>query len=203
MKDFYELLADNGIYVPAEPDKPNALKTWLFERRLKRFNKKWIPIKNVYEALEGQYIDKQKHWKLCYEELLTNWNIELPSIEVASFDFRTPSEAELSINAEYKRIRELNPHAAKTEIEQNARAEWVSELIASAPANCKIIVIRSKSYKPHKENMKQFAEYVANGEEAYIYMVLSPVWVAFYPTSKVDTRLWAITKNNSIVQYID
>ena len=91
------------------------------------------------------------------------------------------------------------PELANANINVKAHTKWLRQVVAEAPENCDLIVIRS-NYTPSVDAVRNFNLQVSAHQptviEAYGYC---PVWIAFRPGEKIRTQNWCMVKSNSTV----
>ena len=87
-------------------------------------------------------------------------------------------------------------------LNDKAHTKWLRQVVAEAPENCDLIVIRS-NYTPSVDAIRNFNLQVSAHQptviEAYGYC---PEWKAFRPGEKNRTQNWYMLKSKSTVENI-
>ena len=119
------------------------------------------------------------------------------------FSFTTLDEAVNVFEADIKKILDFSSlYLIYANLNIKAHSKWLRQVVAEAPENCDLIVIRS-NYTPSVDVVRNFNLQVSAHQptviEAYGYC---PVWIAFRPDEKVRTQNWCMVKSNSHVEYL-
>ena len=195
MRTFETQLALNNIGVPVLPQEQND------------FLKKVNVAKTAYSMVNEAMNSREKKWNEYRNTLSTNWEHEFPELAKVEdepyFSFTTLDDAVNVFEAEINKILDfssLYPLYAKLNIQ--AHAKWLRQVVAEAPENCDLIVIRS-TYTPSVDAVRNFNLQVSAHQpsviEAYGYC---PVWIAFRPDEKIRSQNWCMVKSNSHVEYL-
>lgn len=119
------------------------------------------------------------------------------------FSFTNLDEAVNVFETSVKKILDFSTlYLLYANINVKAHTKWLRQVVAEAPENCDLIVIRS-NYTPSVDAVRNFNLQVSAHQptviEAYGYC---PVWIAFRPDEKIRTQNWCMVKSNSTVEYI-
>lgn len=195
---FTELLNANGIEKPTKPT--HLILLFFYERQLHRFHKKWDPVEHSYINLQKRYINRKQSWDFCNEQLLKNWNTEMPPMEEIELSFKTPDEAFRVIRTAYKKLTKYNPFFIMTSLENSAREAWIKEVITSAPKECRLIIFKNNSCRPQTSKIEEFEQAIKNNQSTQIGY--NPIWIAITPEAEISARAWEIDKTSSSVEYV-
>lgn len=195
MRTFETQLALNNIRVPILPQEQNS------------FLKKVNAAKAAYSMVTEAMSTREKRWNEYRKTLATNWECEFPELSKVEaepyFSFTTLDEAVNVFEADIKKILDFSSlYLIYANLNIKAHSKWLRQVVAEAPENCDLIVIRS-NYTPSVDAVRNFNLQVSAHQptviEAYGYC---PVWIAFRPYEKVRTQNWCMVKSNSTVEYI-
>lgn len=195
MRTFETQLALNNIRVPILPQEQNS------------FLKKVNAAKAAYSMVTEAMSTREKRWNEYRKTLATNWECEFPELSKVEaepyFSFTTLDEAVNVFEADIKKILDFSSlYLLYANLNIKAHSKWLRQVVAEAPENCDLIVIRS-NYTPSVDAVRNFNLQVSAHQptviEAYGYC---PVWIAFRPDEKVRTQNWCMVKSNSTVEYI-
>ena len=195
MRTFETQLALNNIRVPILPQEQNSF--------LKKVNAAKAAYSMVTEAMSA----REKQWDEYRKTLTANWECEFPELVKVEgepyFSFTTLDEAVNVFEANIKKILDFSSlYLLYANLNIKAHSKWLRQVVAEAPENCDLIVIRS-NYTPSVDAVRNFNLQVSAHQptviEAYGYC---PVWIAFRPDEKVRTQNWCMVKSNSTVEYI-
>lgn len=195
MRTFETQLALNNIRVPILPQEQNS------------FLKKVNAAKAAYSMVTEAMSTREKRWNEYRKTLATNWECEFPELSKVEaepyFSFTTLDEAVNVFEADIKKILDFSSlYLLYANLNIKAHSKWLRQVVAEAPENCDLIVIRS-NYTPSVDAVRNFNLQVSAHQptviEAYGYC---PVWIAFRPDEKVRTQNWCMVKSNSHVEYL-
>lgn len=195
MRTYETQLALNNISVPVLLQEQN------------RFLKKLNAAKAAYSMVTEAMSAREKQWDEYRETLTTNWECEFPELVKVEgepyFSFTTLDEAVNVFEANIKKILDFSSlYLLYANLNIKAHSKWLRQVVAEAPENCDLIVIRS-NYTPSVDAVRNFNLQVSAHQstviEAYGYC---PVWIAFRPDEKVRTQNWCMVKSNSHVEYL-
>lgn len=195
MRTFETQLALNNIRVPILPQEQNS------------FLKKVNAAKAAYSMVTEAMSTREKRWNEYRKTLATNWECEFPELVKVEaepyFSFTTLDEAVNVFEADIKKILDFSSlYLIYANLNIKAHSKWLRQVVAEAPENCDLIVIRS-NYTPSVDVVRNFNLQVSAHQptviEAYGYC---PVWIAFRPDEKVRTQNWCMVKSNSHVEYL-
>lgn len=195
MRTFETQLALNNISVPVLLQEQN------------RFLKKLNAAKAAYSMVTEAMSAREKQWDEYRKTLTANWECEFPElIKVEGepyFSFTTLDEAVNVFEANIKKILDFSSlYLLYANLNIKAHSKWLRQVVAEAPENCDLIVIRS-NYTPSVDAVRNFNLHVSAHQptviEAYGYC---HVWIAFRPGEKIRTQNWCMVKSNSTVEYI-
>ena len=195
MRTFETQLALNNISVP------------VLSREQNRFLKKLNAAKVAYFMVTQAMSARERQWDEYRKTLTTNWECEFPELAKVEtepyFSFTNLDEAVNVFEAAVKKILDFsNLYLLYANINVKAHTKWLRQVVAEAPENCDLIVIRS-NYTPSFDAVRNFNLHVSAHQpaviEAYGYC---PVWIAFRPGEKIRTQNWCMVKSNSTVEYI-
>lgn len=195
MRTFETQLALNNIRVPILPQEQNS------------FLKKVNAAKAAYSMVTEAMSTREKRWNEYRKTLATNWECEFPELSKVEaepyFSFTTLDEAVNVFEADIKKILDFSSlYLLYANLNIKAHSKWLRQVVAEAPENCDLIVIRS-NYTPSVDAVRNFNLQVSAHQptviEAYGYC---PVWIAFRPYEKVRTQNWCMVKSNSHVEYL-
>lgn len=195
MRTYETQLALNNISVPVLLQEQN------------RFLKKLNAAKAAYSMVTEAMSAREKQWDEYRKTLATNWECEFPELVKVEgepyFSFTTLDEAVNVFEANIKKILDFSSlYLLYANLNIKAHSKWLRQVVAEAPENCDLIVIRS-NYTPSVDAVRNFNLQVSAHQstviEAYGYC---PVWIAFRPDEKVRTQNWCMVKSNSTVEYI-
>lgn len=195
MRTFETQLALNNIRVPILPQEQNS------------FLKKVNAAKAAYSMVTEAMSTREKRWNEYRKTLATNWECEFPELAKVEaepyFSFTTLDEAVNVFEADIKKILDFSSlYLIYANLNIKAHSKWLRQVVAEAPENCDLIVIRS-NYTPSVDAVRNFNLQVSAHQptviEAYGYC---PVWIAFRPDEKVRTQNWCMVKSNSHVEYL-
>lgn len=172
-----------------------------------RFLKKLNAAKAAYSMVTEAMSAREKQWDEYRKTLTANWECEFPELVKVEgepyFSFTTLDEAVNVFEANIKKILDFSSlYLLYANLNIKAHSKWLRQVVAEAPENCDLIVIRS-NYTPSVDAVRNFNLQVSAHQptviEAYGYC---PVWIAFRPDEKVRTQNWCMVKSNSTVEYI-
>lgn len=195
MRTYETQLALNNISVPVLLQEQNQF--------LKKLNAAKAAYSMVTEAMSA----REKQWDEYRKTLTANWECEFPELVKVEgepyFSFTTLDEAVNVFEANIKKILDFSSlYLLYANLNIKAHSKWLRQVVAEAPENCDLIVIRS-NYTPSVDAVRNFNLQVSAHQstviEAYGYC---PVWIAFRPNEKVRTQNWCMVKSNSTVEYI-
>lgn len=195
MRTYETQLALNNISVPVLLQEQN------------RFLKKLNAAKAAYSLVTEAMSAREKQWDEYRKTLTANWECEFPELVKVEgepyFSFTTLDEAVNVFEADIKKILDFSSlYLLYANLNIKAHSKWLRQVVAEAPENCDLIVIRS-NYTPSVDAVRNFNLQVSAHQstviEAYGYC---PVWIAFRPNEKVRTQNWCMVKSNSTVEYI-
>lgn len=195
MRTFETQLALNNIRVPILPQEQNS------------FLKKVNAAKAAYSMVAKAMSAREKQWDEYRETLTANWECEFPELGKVEgepyFSFTTLDEAVNVFEADVKKILDFSSlYLLYANINIKAHTKWLRQVVAEAPENCDLIVIRSND-TPSVDAVRSFNLQVSAHQptviEAYGYC---PVWIAFRPDEKIRTQNWCMVKSNSHVEYL-
>lgn len=195
MRTYETQLALNNISVPVLLQEQN------------RFLKKLNAAKAAYSMVTEAMSAREKQWDEYRKTLTANWECEFPELVKVEgepyFSFTTLDEAVNVFEANIKKILDFSSlYLLYANLNIKAHSKWLRQVVAEAPENCDLIVIRS-NYTPSVDAVRNFNLQVSAHQstviEAYGYC---PVWIAFRPNEKVRTQNWCMVKSNSTVEYI-
>ena len=194
MRTFETQLALNNISVPILSQEQN------------RFLKKLNAAKAAYFMVAKAMSAREKQWDEYRKTLTTNWECEFPELAKVEtepyFSFTNLDEAVNVFESSIKKILDFSSlYSHYANINVKAHTKWLRQVIAEAPENCDLIVIRN-NYTPSVDAVRNFNLQVSAHQptviEAYGYC---PVWIAFRPDEKIRTQNWCMVKSNSTVEY--
>lgn len=194
MRTFETQLALNNISVPILSQEQN------------RFLKKLNAAKAAYFMVAKAMSAREKQWDEYRKTLTTNWECEFPELAKVEtepyFSFTNLDEAVNVFESSIKKILDFSSlYSHYANINVKAHTKWLRQVIAEAPENCDLIVIRN-NYTPSVDAVRNFNLQVSAHQptviEAYVYC---PVWIAFRPDEKIRTQNWCMVKSNSTVEY--
>lgn len=194
MRSFETLLAINNISVPVLLQEQN------------RFLKKLNVAKAAYCMVAKAMSAREKQWDEYRKTLATNWEYEFPELAKVEtepyFSFTNLDEAVNVFETSVKKILDFSSlYLLYANLNVKAHTKWLRQVVAEAPENCDLIVIRS-NYTPSVDAVRNFNLQVSVHQptviEAYGYC---PVWIAFRPGEKIRTQNWCMVKSNSTVEY--
>ena len=195
MRTYETQLALNNISVPVLLQEQN------------RFLKKLNAAKAAYSMVTEAMSAREKQWDEYRKTLATNWECEFPELVKVEgepyFSFTTLDEAVNVFEADIKKILDFSSlYLLYANLNIKAHSKWLRQVVAEAPENCDLIVIRN-NYTPSVDAVRNFNLQVSAHQptviEAYGYC---PVWIAFRPDEKVRTQNWRMVKSNSHVEYL-
>lgn len=195
MRTYETQLALNNISVPVLLQEQN------------RFLKKLNAAKAAYSMVTEAMSAREKQWDEYRKTLTANWECEFPELVKVEgepyFSFTTLDEAVNVFEANIKKILDFSSlYLLYANLNIKAHSKWLRQVVAEAPENCDLIVIRS-NYTPSVDAVRNFNLQVSAHQptviEAYGYC---PVWIAFRPYEKVRTQNWCMVKSNSHVEYL-
>ena len=195
MRTYETQLALNNISVPVLLQEQN------------RFLKKLNAAKAAYSMVTEAMSAREKQWDEYRKTLTANWECEFPELVKVEgepyFSFTTLDEAVNVFEANIKKILDFSSlYMLYANLNIKAHSKWLRQVVAEAPENCDLIVIRS-NYTPSVDAVRNFNLQVSAHQstviEAYGYC---PVWIAFRPDEKVRTQNWCMVKSNSHVEYL-
>lgn len=195
MRTYETQLALNNISVPVLLQEQN------------RFLKKLNAAKAAYSMVTEAMSAREKQWDEYRKTLTANWECEFPELVKVEgepcFSFTTLDEAVNVFEANIKKILDFSSlYLLYANLNIKAHSKWLRQVVAEAPENCDLIVIRS-NYTPSVDAVRNFNLQVSAHQstviEAYGYC---PVWIAFRPDEKVRTQNWCMVKSNSHVEYL-
>lgn len=195
MRTYETQLALNNISVPVLSQEQN------------RFLKKLNVAKAAYSMVTEAMSAREKQWDEYRKALTANWECEFPELVKVEgepyFSFTTLDEAVNVFEADIKKILDFSSlYLLYANLNIKAHSKWLRQVVAEAPENCDLIVIRS-NYTPSVDAVCNFNLQVSEHQptviEAYGYC---PVWIAFRPNEKVRTQNWCMVKSNSHVEYL-
>ena len=195
MRSFETQLALNNISVPVLLQEQN------------RFLKKLNAAKAAYFMVTKAMSARERQWDEYRKTLTANWECEFPELAKVEtepyFSFTNLDEAVNVFEADVKKILDFSSlYLLYANINVKAHTKWLRQVVAEAPENCDLIVIRS-NYTPSVDAVRNFNLQVSAHQptviEAYGYC---PVWIAFRPGEKIRTQNWCMVKSNSTVEYI-
>ena len=199
LKTFGELLRENNVKKPL-----------LFK---KRFYKKWKQVENIYKRYGKVLNEKEAEWERLRLEFRIIWGEKLPTLDelcpnLSIRFFRGWKDAKKQIRRSKLRLKYLDFDKMIEEAEAEARIRWIEELIAKAPDNTVLIVIKENCSMA--ENSKK-QEIVFNCS-VHLGVPISACdgmhnvwWTAISPKNSYsfsDTRWWKMRKNSSTVEYV-
>ncbi len=189
-KRFEEIMRQNGIRFPV-----------FFKER---FLERWTPVAIQYKKYCIARKEEIENWEKERKEFLKNWSFELPELDkkFPRFKFKTPEEAQQVISMEFDKLENTISRYKEEKIntEQELKEDWIQEVVALAPSDCKLIVIKG-NYIPEKYR-ELFEKEVKTGRSVRLYFSWAPVWIAFRPSEPINTYYWLVKKNTSTVEYL-
>lgn len=189
MKDFEEIIKENGLKKP-----------WL--RR-----EKFLKAEQAYSAYCTEFQKRNARWEEIRRKIKKEWGVDVAVLSELeefgdSFKFETWDEAIKLINKTKARMIGDSLYEVEKIVVGRIRAEWINELVKKAPANCELIVIKDKNYKPRDELIKNFDNALEKRETASICDMFVPIWISFKPQDTHDATWWGMNKATSTVEYV-
>lgn len=205
MLSFIELAKQNGIPIPSVSTDSRKFGRYLLKQRKRKYETRFREVECEYRNLCIRLEYRSRQWNYLSEKLKKEWGQSVPKLENPVLSFKTIEEAHEAISKEIRRLGkpENSPQMMMLKIENQLRDEWIKEIVAGAPDECTLIVIKDTMYHPYEKHVEEFDKKVSQKEPAEIMVVfVNAYWVAFKPKENVDTSHWAMTKNSSTVEYI-
>jgi hypothetical protein len=194
-KNFEELLLENQISMPR-----TTLGKYLFKKR-------WEAVKYNFDCYCSEREEQESKWEKERKWLSTTWEKDFPKFDELvpiKFGFKTAKAANEQISRARRHICNLILVQIRLELEYEARKEWIEKIVAQAPENCILIVVKDTSYVPHDYNALAFEKAVEEQKKpnAIICMSVSAMWVAFDPRDEYNCRYWGMKPKTSKIEYI-
>lgn len=201
MLEFIELAMQNGISVP----NVSTDRRWFGRYRKRKYEERFREVEREYRNLCARLEYRTRQWNYLCEKCKKEWGREVEKLNEPILGFKTIEEAHEVIWKELLKINryENSPQMMMSEIEKRFREEWVKEVVANAPEECSLIVIKDTKYHPYENQLEEFDKKVNQREPAEIVKIfVKAYWVAFNPKEEVDISHWVMSKNSSTVEYI-
>ena len=149
MRTFETQLALNNISVP------------VLSREQNRFLKKLNAAKVAYFMVTQAMSAREKQWDEYRKTLTTNWECEFPELAKVEpepyFFFTNLDEAVNVFEADVKKILDFSTlYLLYANINVKAHTKWLRQIVAEAPENCDLIVIRS-NYTPSVDAVRNLS----------------------------------------------
>ena len=195
MRTFETQLALNGIGVP------------IFPKEQKKFLQMISAAKGAYSMVVNAMDARELAWEQYRKKLANNWGYEFSKLSVIEeepyFSFSTLEEAVTVFEKSIDNISDFSSlYHLYAKLNIQAHSKWIRQVIAEAPENCDLIIIRS-SHFPNVDDIRNFNQQVAAHKPAVIEIYgYCPIWIAFRPNEKLRTQNWCIVKNQCTVKYL-
>ena len=183
MKEFRNLLTENGVVVPSP--KRNIINKIIYNLRESKFRKEWGELLLEYKKLQEQRIRLETdrcYYEHLSEELKKQWGIDMPPLPEEELKaFTTKDELEALISQKAKELEAFSrPREIYDSLVYAERRKWLTQLFVGAPEGASRVVIKDNSYTPYPENLEAFEKTLQEGGTPVIsIMGMCPVWVTF------------------------
>ncbi len=175
MDDFSIIARKNGIYIP------NTFLGNIF------FHWKWQTAEKAYSIFQEKYRQRESEWNNYREGLKISWGRAFPEFsqifKIRTLYFNSPTEAVASIESAKQDLDYFSLKEAFEFQDKMARLAWLNfEVLAKAPKNCKLIVLREVNFEPSRDKVSKFEASIAEHKPCSICLSDGGIiWLAFNP----------------------